>query len=224
MKALDLYHMNITWAVFVQETIQQVAYGSNTTLELQDDLPINDITRHAFSALDIITGDDPAVVVGVDENRQVPILTGDDADLAAQDAACAQLEAENAMDIDNNSSKFEDSPVKMVVLDGIGMGPTHCAFENFQKQRILKLVKPINIIGILILLDLIIFAKSGVIQQHLMAQHLTWLLWKMISKEILTINKHLILRHQITKKQQKKRNNNPVLRAEESDEDEDIDD
>ncbi|TFK35400.1 hypothetical protein BDQ12DRAFT_561347, partial [Crucibulum laeve] len=86
----------------------QVEYGSNTTLELQDGLPINDITRHAFSALDengiirsaeahscsecthkykriadIITGDDPAAVV-----------------------------------------------VKMVVLDGIVMGPTHCAFEN----------------------------------------------------------------------------------------------
>ncbi|TFK36140.1 hypothetical protein BDQ12DRAFT_561892, partial [Crucibulum laeve] len=137
-----------TWAVFVQETIWQVAYGSNTTLELQDGLPINDITRHAFSALgengiirsaeahscsecthkykriaDIITGDDLAAVVGIDENRQVPILTGDDADLAAQDAACARLEAENAMDIDNNSSEFEDSPVKMVVLDGIVMGP-----------------------------------------------------------------------------------------------------
>ncbi|TFK31046.1 hypothetical protein BDQ12DRAFT_701665 [Crucibulum laeve] len=28
------------------------------------------------------------------------------------------------MDIDNNSSEFEDSPVKMVVLDGIVMGPT----------------------------------------------------------------------------------------------------
>ncbi|TFK31826.1 hypothetical protein BDQ12DRAFT_701426 [Crucibulum laeve] len=78
----------------------------------------------------IITGDDPAAVVGIDENQQVPILTGDDADLAAQDAACSQLEAENGMDIDNNSSECEDSLVKMVVLDGIVMGPTHCAFEN----------------------------------------------------------------------------------------------
>ncbi|TFK39238.1 hypothetical protein BDQ12DRAFT_698258 [Crucibulum laeve] len=34
------------------------------------------------------------------------------------------------MDIDNNSFECEDSPVKMVVLDGIVMGPTHCAFEN----------------------------------------------------------------------------------------------
>ncbi|TFK31084.1 hypothetical protein BDQ12DRAFT_701659 [Crucibulum laeve] len=29
------------------------------------------------------------------------------------------------MDIDNSSSEFEDSPVKMVGLDGIVMGPTH---------------------------------------------------------------------------------------------------
>ncbi|TFK36774.1 hypothetical protein BDQ12DRAFT_754967, partial [Crucibulum laeve] len=128
-----------TWAVFVQETIWQVAHGSNTTLELQDGLPVNDVARHAFSALgengiirsaeahscnecthkykrtaDIITSDDPAAVV----------------DLAAQDAAHAQLEAGNAMDIDNNPSECEGSPVKMVVLDGIVMGPTHCAFEN----------------------------------------------------------------------------------------------
>ncbi|TFK36766.1 hypothetical protein BDQ12DRAFT_667634 [Crucibulum laeve] len=145
---LPLSHHQI-WTVFVQETIWQVAYGSNTSLELLDD---------------IITGDDPAAVVGVDENQQVLILTGDNADLAAQDAAQAWLEAENAIDIDDSFSEFEDSPVKLVVLDGIVMGPKHCVFENctqsiaklavVQKQKILKLVKSIITIGIHILLDL----------------------------------------------------------------------
>jgi hypothetical protein len=94
-------------------------------LELKDGLPIDDVTKHAFLSLgekgvlrsaenhfysdcthdykntaDIITGDDPAGLVGIDENRNVPVLTGDDAHLAVQDAAQARLEAENAMDID----------------------------------------------------------------------------------------------------------------------------
>jgi uncharacterized protein (DUF983 family) len=69
-----------------------VAQSSGHTLELQDDLPIDDVTKHAFLTLgekrvvksaenhfcsdcihdykhtaDIITGDDPAALVGVDE-------------------------------------------------------------------------------------------------------------------------------------------------------------
>ena len=36
---------------------------------------------------DVITGDDPAALVGVDEQRAVPVLVGDGADLAVQDAA-----------------------------------------------------------------------------------------------------------------------------------------
>lgn len=60
---------------------------------------------------------------------------GEDADLALHDAAVAQqnaIDALNAMHVDeSNESDDEDTaPVKLVVLDGIVMGPTHCAFEK----------------------------------------------------------------------------------------------
>jgi hypothetical protein len=143
------------WHAFVQESIRRVAQSSRHTLELQDGLPIDDVTKHAFLSLgekgvvrsaenhfcsecthdykntaDIITGDDPAALVGVDENRNVPVLTGEDADLAVQDAAQARLDAENAMDIDQTPSPSEATPVKLVVMDGVVMGPTHCAFDD----------------------------------------------------------------------------------------------
>jgi hypothetical protein len=123
-------------------------------LELQNGLPIDDVTKHAFLTLgekgvirsvenhfcsdcthdykhtaDIIT-DDTAALVGVDENRNVPVLTGDDADLAVQDAAQARLDAENAIDIDQTPSPSEATPLKLVVIDGIMMGPTHYAFDD----------------------------------------------------------------------------------------------
>ena len=50
--------------------------------------------------------------------------------LAVQDAAQARLNAETAMDIDRSPSPDEETPFKLVVLDGVLMGPTHCAYEN----------------------------------------------------------------------------------------------
>src|ERR1700719_102501 len=100
-----------------------VAKSSGQSLELKDELPIEEVTKHAFMLLgedgvirsaenhfcsecthdykrtaDQITGDDPAALIGVDENHDVPVLTGENADLAVQDAAQARLDAENAMD------------------------------------------------------------------------------------------------------------------------------
>jgi hypothetical protein len=139
----------------VQETIRRVAQSSGHTLELMDGLPIDEVTKHAFLSLgeegvirsaedhfcsecthdyqgtaDRITGDDPAALLGVDENRNVPVLIGENADLAVQDAAQARLYAENAMAVDRSPSPSEVIPVKLVVLDGVVMGPTHCAYEN----------------------------------------------------------------------------------------------
>ena len=133
-----------TWHAYVQESIRQVAQASQYTLELADGLPIDDVTRHAFNILgengvirsaenhfcsecthdyketaDRITGDDPAAVIGVDENRNVPVLTGDDAESA--------MELDDEDDDDAMSlSSAEKAPVKMVVLDGIVMGPPVC--------------------------------------------------------------------------------------------------
>jgi hypothetical protein len=139
------------WCTFVQESIRQVAKSSSYTLELLDGLSIEEVTRDAFNILgeggiirsaenhfcsecthnykrtaDQITADDPAALVGVDENRNVPLLQGEDADLAAQDTAQARLDAMNAMNVDEAASDTSMAPVKMVVMDGIVMGHTVC--------------------------------------------------------------------------------------------------
>jgi hypothetical protein len=123
---------------------------------LPDGLPIDDVTKSAFEILgekghiraahahecsectqtykaiadSLLTGEDPAALVGEDENRPVPALVGEGADLAAADAAQAQSDAQqnqaaSDMNIDENVA-----PVKMIVMDGIVMGPTHCAYDN----------------------------------------------------------------------------------------------
>ena len=150
------------WHTFVQESVRRVAQSTGHTLEIQDGLPIDDVTKHAFLSLgeqgvirsaenhfcsectheykntaDIITGDDPAALVGVDENHNVPVLPGEDANLAVQDAALARLAAHNAMDIDQTSSLSETipvTPVKLIVMDGVVMGPTHCAYDDCTQE------------------------------------------------------------------------------------------
>ena len=132
------------WHTFVQETIRKVSQSCNTALELKEGLPIDEVTKHTFQQLgengiirsadnhfcpecthdykptaDQITGDE-----GIDENQNVPALNGPDTDLAAKNAAQARLDAENAMSVDSSSSSTAAAPVKMVVMDGIVMGPT----------------------------------------------------------------------------------------------------
>ena len=67
----------------------------------------------------------------------MPVLVGEGAELAIEDAARARLNAQlaaDAMDVDHSSqsssSTEEASPVKLVVMDGVVMGPTHCAFDD----------------------------------------------------------------------------------------------
>jgi hypothetical protein len=50
--------------------------------------------------------------------------------LAAQEAAQARYNAQYTMDIDQSSSPIEESPVKLVLLDGIVKGLTHCAYDD----------------------------------------------------------------------------------------------
>jgi hypothetical protein len=124
---------------------------------LPDGPPIDDVTKSAFEMLgdkgyiqashthecsectqpykaiadSLLTGEDPAALVGENENRHVPTLLGEGADLAAADAAQARLNAQQQnqpasdMNIDENVAH-----VKMIVMDGIVMGPTHCAYDN----------------------------------------------------------------------------------------------
>ena len=106
------------WQAFVQESIRLVATISHFDLELQNNLNIGEVVKHAFKKLgengligaandhtchecvqpyrataQWITEDDPAAMVGVDENQLVPHLEGEYAHLAVQDAERAQATA-----------------------------------------------------------------------------------------------------------------------------------
>ena len=81
-------------------------------LEVKDGLPIESLVKEAYIILgekgsaenyfysecthkfkqtaDVITEDDPAAIIGIDENHVVPVLTGEDAELAIEDAAQAR--------------------------------------------------------------------------------------------------------------------------------------
>ena len=118
-------------------------------MELNDGLAIDEVTKEAFNILgenglirasdkhscsectqkykatsDIDNGADPAAVVGVDENRTVPPFEDPNSETNAQNIA----QAENTP-VDHNIDD-EPAPVKMIVMDGIVMGPQHCAFDG----------------------------------------------------------------------------------------------
>jgi len=71
---------------------------------------------------DIINGADPAAVVGVDENRTVPPILHPNSESSTSNMA----QRENVQtDVTDN-----EALVKMVVMDGIVMGPQHGALGN----------------------------------------------------------------------------------------------
>ena len=133
------------WQTFVQESIRTISATSGINLELKDGLPINEVTTEAFSALgeagmiraadqhacsectqeykvkaDLIINEDPAAVVGVDENQRVPQLADEHIPLQilAKDTN-TPMRSPSADDMD-----VDHAPVKMVVVDGIVMGTT----------------------------------------------------------------------------------------------------
>jgi hypothetical protein len=135
------------WHVFVQESVHYVSESSAINLELQDGLAIDEVTKEAFNVLgengiirvadghqcsectqpykrtvDVITGEDPAALVGVDEQREVPVLVGEGADLAVQDATRARINALHPQPA-NDDMEVDHGSVTMAVLDGIVMGP-----------------------------------------------------------------------------------------------------
>ena len=61
----------------------------------------------------------------------VPVLHGEDAELAVQDAERArELANEAALHLSSSDDMEEDGQVSMVVVDGIVMGPTVCLTFN----------------------------------------------------------------------------------------------
>ena len=145
------------WQAFVQESVRSIAAASEINLELQDGLAIEDVTKQAFSILgengiiraadqhtcrectqpykktaDIITGDDPAALVGIDENQNVPALVREDADLAAEAAEQAR---QNALHAASDQEMADNDPnvsyTTMAVVDGIIISSPVYNFDFF---------------------------------------------------------------------------------------------
>lgn len=131
------------WQAFVQDSLRTIAAESNIDVELNYPLNIKEVTSQAFELLGeqgIIRAADqhacsectqpykrtsdaimnnPAAVIGVDENRNVPPLA-ETAEVPAEENPVSSTSLNNSnddMDVDNKT-------VTMVVLDGIVMGPT----------------------------------------------------------------------------------------------------
>lgn len=131
------------WQAFIQESIRTVASEANDTLCIQDGLSISEKTKAAFEQLgsngvihiadghscaectqkykstaDILPDIDPSATVGIDEGKNLPTLTNipivEDKD----------KDKDTLGDTMSSSPDPEDAPVKLVVVDGIVMGPT----------------------------------------------------------------------------------------------------
>jgi len=137
------------WHAFVQESLRTIASIQNINLELREDLNIHQVVTEAFAKLgntgiiapgknhscaecsqpykhtaDFMANEDPAAVIGADENSAVPVLTGEFADLSVREAAEMRAIARNRA---NNIQMDVDEPnadnVKMIVLDGVVIAP-----------------------------------------------------------------------------------------------------
>lgn len=139
------------WQAFMQESIRTLSQASNILFEVADNSSIQDLTHDAFAILGeqggmrladkhacsectqeykavadwIPPANDAAAVLGVDENRDVPAL--DNNVPRAETRNSPGPTEDDAMDVDVENQK---GTVKMVVMDGIVMGPTHCAFDG----------------------------------------------------------------------------------------------
>lgn len=125
------------WQAFVQESVRTVAEESDINIELNDTLNIKEVTTQAYSLLgengiiraadrhacpectqeykktsDIVF-DNPAAVVGVDEDNDVP-------DLAENAEVPENISASSTPDIPIDTAQRS---IKLVVLDGQVMGP-----------------------------------------------------------------------------------------------------
>jgi uncharacterized Zn finger protein (UPF0148 family) len=99
----------IIWQAFVQESVRVIGFASNQHLTLKDNLAIDDVTQQAFEHLG--------------QNGLISAANGHACSECTQPYRRSQYENIDEIDQDR-------APVKMVVIDGIVMGPTHCAYDN----------------------------------------------------------------------------------------------
>ena len=99
----------IIWQSFVQESIRNISLASHQHLTLSDTLSIDEVTQEAFTQLG--------------NNGVIGVASGHECSECTQPYRRSQQETIDEIEEDRAS-------VKMVVVDGIVMGPTHCAFDG----------------------------------------------------------------------------------------------
>ena len=97
------------WQAFVQESVQSIAADQNVYLELNGNLPIDEVTREAFNALG--------------QNGVIYAANGHACPECTQPYRPPENENPDDMNVDHAD-----------VVDGIVMGPTHCAFNNCESE------------------------------------------------------------------------------------------
>jgi len=107
---LDRRHI---WQAFVQESVRTIATDQDVYLELNENLPIDEVTKAAFTFL----GQNGVIY-------------------AAKSHACGECSQSYRPPENENSDNMDidQADVTMHVVDGIVMGPTHCVFQNCESD------------------------------------------------------------------------------------------
>ena len=101
------------WQAFVQESVRSIATDQDVYLELNETLPIDEVTKEAFNAL----GQNGVIY-------------------AANGHSCPECTHpyKPPANVDPDAIEIDHADVTMHVVDGIVMGPTHCAFNNCESE------------------------------------------------------------------------------------------
>ena len=99
----------IIWKAFVQESIRDISLASQQHLTLSDNFSINELSQEAFNHLG--------------NNGLISVANGH---------ACSECTQPYRRSQHETIDQIEEgcASVKMVVVDGIVMGPTHCAYSD----------------------------------------------------------------------------------------------
>jgi hypothetical protein len=148
------------WQAFIQESIRTIATAKKIDLELKENLTIKEVATEAFAKLgnagiiepgklhscsqcsqpykaiaDYMVNEDPAAVIGVDENSAVPVLEGQYEHLSARETTverqAARLRANNINNSETDDMDVDYDNCTMVVMDGIVFGPKVKTFKIF---------------------------------------------------------------------------------------------
>ncbi|KDQ25433.1 hypothetical protein PLEOSDRAFT_1084987 [Pleurotus ostreatus PC15] len=145
-----------TWKAFVLESIRLLAEPSGAELLFVDNMAVKDLVTAAYEYLgdggiicsaeghscdecchafkdvaDVIPNqpDNPAALAGHDENHAVPEYAGP----AVEDAEAMDVDdvpASDASEPAEGAALSNPADVRMIVIDGIVMGPRHCAMPG----------------------------------------------------------------------------------------------